>query len=62
MKTAQHNLQVASKLYWSDEPETLAGVVVRFTDKRDVVINFVSGNELGEKNYPIKMAKQFICK
>lgn len=62
MKTAQHTLEIGSKLYWSDQPETLAGVVVRFTPKRDVVINFVSGNELGEKNYPIKMAKQFICK
>ena len=62
MKKIQHNLEVGSKLYWTDAPEVLAGVVVRFTDKRDVVINFVSGNELGEKNYPIKMAKQFICK
>jgi hypothetical protein len=62
MKKTEHNLEVGSKLYWSDAPEILAGIVVRFTNKRDVVINFVSGNELGEKNYPIKLAKGFICK
>lgn len=62
MKKTEHNLQIGSKLYWSDAPETLAGIVVRFTNKRDVVINFVSGNELGEKNYPIKLAKEFISK
>jgi hypothetical protein len=62
MKKVESNLKIGSKLYWSDTPEILAGVVVRFTDKRDVVINFVSGNELGERNYPIKLAKQFICK
>lgn len=62
MNKVKHNLEIGSKLYWTDAPETLAGVVVRFTDKRDVVINFVSGNELGEKNYPIKLAVQFICK
>ena len=62
MKKVEHNLQIGSKLYWSDAPETLAGVVVRFTNKRDVVINFVSGNQLGERNFSIKMAKGFICK
>lgn len=62
MKKAKHNLEVGNKLYWTDAPEILAGIVVRFTDKRDVVINFVSGNELGEKRYSIKLAKQFICK
>jgi hypothetical protein len=55
-------LKVGSKLYWVDSPDTLAGVVVRFTPKRDVVINFVSGNELGECNYSIKLASQFIIK
>jgi len=62
MKKIEHNLEVGSKLYWSDAPETLAGIVVRFTNKRDVVINFVSGNEKGERNYPVKLAKGFICK
>ena len=62
MKTIEHNLHIGSKLYWTDAPEILAGVVVRFTDKRDVVINFVSGNEQGEKHYPIKLAKRFISK
>ena len=62
MKTRENNLVIGSKLYWSDEPNTLAGIVVRFTNKRDVVINFVSGKQLGEKNYSIKMANQFICK
>ena len=47
MKQTKHNLEVGSKLYWVDAPEILAGIIVRFTDKRDVVINFVSGNELG---------------
>ncbi len=61
-KKVEHNLQIGSNLYWSDAPETLAGIVIRFTNKRDVVINFVSGNELGERNYPIKLAKCFICK
>ncbi len=62
MKKTEHNLEVGSKLYWSDAPEILAGIVVRFTNKRDVVINFVSGNEKGERNYPVKLAKGFICK
>jgi len=62
MKKIEHNLHIGSKLYWSDAPEIIAGVVVRFTDKRDVVINFVSGNEQGEKHYPIKLAKRFITK
>jgi hypothetical protein len=56
------NLEVGSKLYWTDAPEILAGIVVRFTPKRDVVINFVSGNALGERNYSISMAKKFIIK
>jgi hypothetical protein len=62
MKKIEHNLHIGSKLYWSDAPEIIAGVVVRFTDKRDVVINFFSGNEQGEKHYPIKLAKRFITK
>lgn len=62
MKKVQHNLQIGSKLYWSDAPEVLAGTVVRFTEKRDVIINFVSGNQLGERSFPLKLAKQFICK
>lgn len=62
MKKVTHNLEVGSKLYWVDAPNVLAGTVVRFTDKRDVVIDFVSGNEIGEKSYPIKLAKQFIIK
>ena len=60
MKKIEHNLEIGTKLFWSDAPEVLAGVIVRFTNKRDAVINFVSGNELGEKNYPIKLIKQFI--
>ena len=55
-------LKIGSKLYWVDEPEVLAGIVVRLTTKRDAVINFVSGNELGEQNYPIKLASKFIIK
>jgi hypothetical protein len=62
MKATKHNLEVGSKLYWSDNSNVLAGTVIRFTNKRDVVINFVSGNEIGEMNYPIKLAKGFICK
>ncbi len=62
MKTVKHNLEVGSRLYWSDKPEILAGTVLGFTDKRDVIIDFVSGNEIGIKNYPIKLAKQFIAK
>ena len=62
MKTQEHNLEVGSKLYWYDCPETLAGIVVRFTNKRDVIINFVSGKEIGERKYSIKMAKGFIIK
>lgn len=60
--TTPKNIQIGSKLYWSDAPETLAGTVVRFTPKRDVVINFVSGNEIGEKNYSLRLANQFIVK
>lgn len=55
-------LKVGSKLYWVDAPETLAGTVVRFTPKRDVVIHFVSGRELGERTYSIKLTSQFIIK
>ena len=55
-------LQIGSKLYWVDQPETLAGTVIRFTTKRDCIINFVSGNELGEKSYPVKLANGFIVK
>lgn len=62
MKKIEHNLEVGSKLYWSDAPEMLAGIVVRFTNKRDVVINFVSGRKKGERNFPITLAKSFICK
>lgn len=62
MKETKNNLEIGSRLYWVDAPDVLAGIVVRFTEKRDVVINFVSGNELGEKNYPLRLAKQFICK
>jgi hypothetical protein len=61
-KKVSHNLEVGSKLYWIDAPNVLAGTVVRFTDKRDVIINFVSGREIGEQRYPIKLAKQFIIK
>jgi hypothetical protein len=39
-------LEIGSKLYWVDAPELLAGVVVRFTPKRDVVINFLSGSSI----------------
>jgi len=62
MKETKNNLEIGSRLYWVDAPDVLAGIVVRFTEKRDVVINFVSGNEVGEKNYPLRLAKQFICK
>lgn len=62
MKTQETKLVIGSKLYWSDEPNVLAGVVVRFTNKRDVVINFVSGKQLGERNYSLKLANQFIIK
>lgn len=62
MKETKNNLEIGSRLYWVDAPDVLAGIVVRFTEKRDVIINFVSGNELGEKNYPLRLAKQFICK
>ena len=55
-------LKVGSKLYWIDNPSILAGIVIRFTPKRDVVINFISGNEVGEKNYPISIAKKFVIK
>ena len=62
MEKAKTELKIGSKLYWSDQSDILAGIVIRFTNKRDVVINFVSGNELGERNYPIKLANKFICK
>jgi hypothetical protein len=62
MNKVKHGLEIGSKLYWVDKPEILAGQVVRFTPKRDVVINFVSGNEIGERTYTLKIAKQFICK
>lgn len=62
MEKAKTELKIGSKLYWADQSDILAGIVIRFTNKRDVVINFVSGNELGEKNYPIKLANKFICK
>jgi len=62
MKQINHNLQIGSKLYRTDEPNILAGIVIGFTPKRDVIINFVSGKELGEKSFPIKLATQFICK
>jgi hypothetical protein len=57
MKHTQE-LKVGSKLYWVDAPEVLAGIVVRFTNKRDVVINF-NGEE---RNFSIKLASQFIIK
>jgi hypothetical protein len=62
MKQINHNFKVGDKLYWFDEPTTLAGIIVGFTPKRDVLIDFVSGRELGIKPYPIKLAKEFICK
>jgi hypothetical protein len=62
MEKAKTELKIGSKLYWSDQSDILAGIVIRFTNKRDVIINFVSGNELGERNYPIKLANKFICK
>jgi hypothetical protein len=62
MRTTETKLQIGTKLYWEDSPEILAGVVVRFTAKRDVVINFVSGNQLGERNFPIKLANAFLTK
>lgn len=58
----EKTLKIGSKLYWSDNENILAGIVVRFTKKRDVVINFVSGNEIGERNYPLSLAKKFIIK
>ena len=61
-KETGRELKIGSKLYWTDQSDILAGTVVRFTNKRDVVINFVSGNELGERNYPVKLANKFICK
>lgn len=54
----QTELKVGSKLYWLDAPDVLAGIVVRFTPKRDVVIDF--NGEL--RNFPIKMANEFIIK
>lgn len=57
MKHTQE-LKVGSKLYWVDAPEVLAGIVVRFTNKRDAVINF-NGEE---RNFSIKLASQFIIK
>ena len=62
MKQVNHNLKVGDRLYWFDEPTTLAGTIVGFTPKRDVLIDFVSGRELGIKPYPIKLAMGFICK
>jgi hypothetical protein len=62
MENVKTELKIGSKLYWTDQSDILAGTVVRFTNKRDVVINFVSGNELGERNYPVKLANKFICK
>ena len=58
----QHDLKIGDKLYWSDSPDTLAGIIVRFTPKRDVIINFVSGKETGEHSYPIKLTIKFIRK
>ena len=62
MKATETNLVVGSKLYWTDQQDLLAGEVIGFTKKRDVIINFVSGRELGERSYPIKLANKFICK
>jgi hypothetical protein len=55
-------MKIGSKLYWHDEPNILAGIVVGFTEERDVLIDFVSGRELGIKRYPIRVAIGFICK
>ena len=62
MKATENKLKIGSNLYWNDCPEILAGIIVRFTPKRDVIINFVSGNELGEQSYTVKMANKFIIK
>lgn len=62
MTTLAHSLKIGSQLYWSDSPSVLAGTVIGFTAKRDVIINFVSGNEIGVCNYPIFVAKKFIVK
>jgi hypothetical protein len=62
MKKINHDMKIGSKLYWHDEPNILAGIVVGFTEERDVLIDFVSGRELGVKRYPIRVAIGFICK
>lgn len=57
-----NNLFIGQKLYWSDYPDTLAGIIIGFTPKRDVIIDFVSGTELGKKNYSRTLASKFITK
>jgi hypothetical protein len=62
MKATNSNLKIGSQLYWIDAPEILAGIVLGFTPKRDVIIDFKSGNEIGKKNYSVKLANKFIIK
>ena len=62
MNQVNHDFKIGDKLYYSDEPTILAGIVTGFTPKRDIIIDFVSGRKLGEQSYPIKLAKGFIRK
>ena len=62
MKATSTKLKKGTKLYWIDNPDVLAGIVIRITPKRDVIINFVSGNILGEHSYPLRIANDFLIK
>ena len=63
-KVTKSGLKIGDKVYWSDSPNILAGIVVAFTPKRDVKVKMKSGNyALNEiETFTIKMAKGFIKK